>query len=455
MSTPLSARVAGPGPAFPPGLGNAYLFSAFNALSFQIVVGSPMVLYAKTLGAGATVLGIITGMLPLLVLLQIPAARHVVRVGYRRFVYAGWGTRVAFIFGMAAVPLAGGVLDPVTRLVLLLSLLFGFNFSRGISSAGWLPWITQLVPEAVRGRYLARDALCVQAASCVTLALAAMALGGRPPAWRFAFLFAFSGAMGAVSLSFLKRIPDVEPTADERRSTMPVPWGAIFRHRPFQRFLGLNVGWALAWGGVNVFTVAYLRAEAGWEEGEILLVTALAFVGGLVGLFYFGPRIDRVGSRPVLLVCLSLWVGLMAGWVGLATGLVSARFPVVLLLEGLMGFGYALCNMNLTRLAMQLAPAMGRSHFFALYSVVANLSLGLSPIGWGLFIDVWGGRRLDGLGMVWNRYAAYFAGALLVFVWSVVHCRRLEEPRARRTGDLLREILAEPARLCQRLWPRV
>ena len=51
---------AGPEPqAFPPGLANAFLFAAFNALSFQMVLSSPMVLYARTLGASATVLGIL------------------------------------------------------------------------------------------------------------------------------------------------------------------------------------------------------------------------------------------------------------------------------------------------------------------------------------------------------------------------------------------------------------
>ena len=77
----------------PPGLNNAYRFALFNALSFQVVLSSPMVLYAKTLNASATVLGILTGMMPLLVIFQIPAASHISRVGYKRFVYAGWGTR--------------------------------------------------------------------------------------------------------------------------------------------------------------------------------------------------------------------------------------------------------------------------------------------------------------------------------------------------------------------------
>src|SRR3954453_8550772 len=90
--------------SFPEGLHNAFLFAVFNALSFQMVLSSPMLLYAKSLGASATVLGIIAGMMPLLVIFPIPSAQHVARVGYKKFVYAGWGPRVLFIFVMAVVP---------------------------------------------------------------------------------------------------------------------------------------------------------------------------------------------------------------------------------------------------------------------------------------------------------------------------------------------------------------
>src|SRR5262245_40807659 len=105
--------------SFPPGLHNALLFSGFNALSYPLVLSSPMVLYAKTLGASATVLGIIAGMMPLLVIFQIPAANYIARIGFKRFVYAGWGTRVMFIFAMAFVPLTGAFLDPKNQLALM------------------------------------------------------------------------------------------------------------------------------------------------------------------------------------------------------------------------------------------------------------------------------------------------------------------------------------------------
>src|SRR5258708_10132066 len=192
---------------FPPGLHNAFLFAGFNALSFQMALNRPMVLYARTLGASATVLGIIAGMMPLLVILQIPAASYIPRLGFKRFVYAGWGTRVMFIFGMALVPLTSVFLKAETRLALMLMLLFCFNLSRGISSCAWLPWITALVPAGLRVKYLARDAAVQNLASFFTFLIAAACLAGESHSWQFAVLFAFSAMTGAVSLSFLKRIP--------------------------------------------------------------------------------------------------------------------------------------------------------------------------------------------------------------------------------------------------------
>jgi MFS family permease len=438
----------------PEGLASVFVFATFNALSFQIVLGSPMVLYAKYLDATATVLGIISGMMPLLVILQIPATNHIASVGYKRFVYGGWGIRVAFIFAMALVPLTGGFLGPVTHLTLMISLLFGFNLSRGISSAAWLPWISALVPVEVRGRYLAREAACVQAASCAALLLSAACLGRDASALRFAILFAFSGIAGAISLTFLRRIPDVEVPPHEKVSTTPVPWLEIIRYKPFRRLLRMKVAWSTAYGGLGAFTVAYLKVEAGMSDSRILLMTGLAFVGGLIGLAYFGTRTDRLGSKPVVTFCLVIWILIMLGWFLPASRVVQPSTALVLSLELTMGFAYALVNMNNTRLAMVLAPVMGRSHFFALFSVVANLTLGLAPVAWGLVIDAFGPRQFHWRGIELNRFSLFFACVLLVFLLALVLCRRLHEPEARNMDELITDLLRSPQRLWLRLWPR-
>ena len=439
----------------PPGLNNAYLFAVFNALSFQIVLNSPMVLYGKTLGASATVLGLIAGMMPLLVIFQIPAAQYINRVGYRKFVYAGWGTRVMFIFGMALVPVAGAFLNAASQLALLLALLFGFNLSRGISSCAWLPWISQLVPAGVRGRYLARDAACVNLASCFTYLLAAACLGGSPQPWQFATLFAFSAVMGAASLNFLKRIPDCAPPENSETSRGPVPWGEIVRHAPFQKLLWAAGAWSVAYGGLTAFTVVFLKTETSMNESTILAVTSVSFLGGLCSLWFLGSRLDHLGSKPVLAFSFVTWLAIIAGWGALAGGAVPVRLGMILALQFLMGLFAALVQMSNTRLAMAVIPMMGRNHFFALYSVLTSLALGLSPILWGLLIDAVGGFHAHGLGLDWNRYSIFFAAAGLVMLATLPLARRLEEPQAASMEVLLKEILVQsPQRVWLRLWPR-
>src|SRR5262249_52923309 len=160
---------------------------------------------------------------------------HINRIGYRRFVLAGWGTRVLFIFGMAVVPLMGGFLDARNRLALLLGLLFCFNLVRGIFSSAWLPWIAALVPEDVRGRGWVGDAGMQSLASLVVFRVSGGVVGGETRAWQFSVLFLFSAVMGACSLIFLKRIPDVAIAEPAQVSKEPVPWLEMLRHPPFRK----------------------------------------------------------------------------------------------------------------------------------------------------------------------------------------------------------------------------
>jgi MFS family permease len=441
--------------AFPPGLHNAYWFALFNSLSFPVMQNSPMVLYAKTLGASATVLGIIAGMMPLLVISQIPAANHINRIGYKRFVYGGWGTRVLFVFGLALVPLAGGFINRENQLALAVALLFFFNLSRGISSCAWLPWITELVPPDLRGEYLVRDAATTNLGCFLIFIIAAGLLGGESQPWQFSVLFAVAALMGGASLIFLKRIPDV-PTPDPVRvSQTRVPWLAMLRHPPFWKLLRALVAFSIAYGGMTAFSVAYLRAEAGMSESKILLVTSVSFLGGLGSLGFLGHRLDRLGSKPVLRFCFAAWIAVLCGWIALAGRVVGVGIILLLVLQFLMGLLAALVNMANNRLAMTVIPAMGRNHFFALYSVVGNVTLGLAPVGWGLLIDMIGAREAMWHGVSWNRFTVFFAAALIAFVGALVLSRRLDEPQAVGMEELLREILVQsPQRVWLRFWPR-
>src|SRR5262249_50055107 len=178
----------------------------------------------------------------------------------------------------ALVPLTSRFLESQSRLALMLMLLFCFNLSRGISSCAWLPWITVLVPPSLRGKYLARDAFVQNSGSFVTFLIAAACLAGEPRGLQFSLLFGFSAVMGAVSLSFLKRIPDAEIPEEIRTSKTRVPWLEMIQHPPFKKLLVMLFGWSVAYGGMAAFSVAFLKAEEGMAEGQILGRVSISFL---------------------------------------------------------------------------------------------------------------------------------------------------------------------------------
>jgi MFS family permease len=157
----------------------------------------------------------------------------------------------------------------------------------------------------------------------------------------------------------------------------------------------------------------------------------------------------------VLTFAFLAWVVVLAGWVSLSGGVFSVKLSLILGLQFFMGLLAALVQMSNTRLAMAVIPAMGRNHFFAIYSVVGNVTLGLAPIAWGLLIDAIGTRAPHWLGMSWNRFTIFFAAAAAVYFATLWLIRRLDEPEAASMEELLREVLIQsPQRLLVRLWPR-
>lgn len=414
---------------YPPGALNANWFGLFNAVSWQIMLGTPTVLYARSQGAGAALLGLIAAFTPLLVVFQIPAAHLLPRYGYRRFILAGWGTRTFFIFAMAGVPLLSG-LPPWGRLGLVVLCMFAFNLIRGIASGAWMPWMSELIPHEVRGRFLSRDMVFSQIGSLLALSVSALVLRGEVRPWQFSAVFLLSAVAATVSLVFLNRIPDITASDRLRRSGQRVPWKHMLLYPPFLRLVAFNVLWVAAVGGLGVFTVTYLRGAAGYSESVILRFAAMAIAAGLATAPWIGRFLDREGSRPVLRLSLAAFVLILLAW-----WLVAARvlrpdvwvIAAVHLASGVAGTALAVAN---SRLMMATMPVMGRNHFFALFTVITSAALGLSPIAWGVFLDLMRGfDRVTG-GISWNNYSVYFALVWVMCVATLLCVGALHEPRA-------------------------
>jgi MFS family permease len=412
--------------ALPAGSLNINGFSFFNAVCFQIILGAPIVLYAKSLGATSFVLGVIAGFTPVLTVLQFAAARMLHRTGYRKLVLAGWGTRTVFSCVIALLPLWPGIANP-TRLWLLLGALFAFNALRGFASGAWLPWLTAIIPENVRGRFLSRDQAFMHFGCFVALVASSWMISKQADAIRYAAVFGLGALAAVVSLWFIRRIPEGHSAEEMRRSAMPVPWLAMMKHAPFARLLVFSLLYSTVIGGLGVFTVEFLAVQEKFAENTILVLGSLAFVGALAGLGLTGPWLDETGSKPWMRRALLLFELAVLGWLLLAGGILPAWNSVVGALNLLSGVAGAMFGVASTRIVMGSVPVMGRNHFFALYAVLSGLALGLAPMAWGAVLDALRSLDIPVSGFHINCYTIYFASILLLAFWVRWLSSRLHE----------------------------
>lgn len=236
----------------PKGAFNIHLFNLFNAISFQIVLGAPLILYARSLGASSTVLGLLSAFLPLTMVMQLPASRMLHVYGYKKFVLAGWSTRIVFIFFLAAIPPLS-FLNATTKLVLIVVILFVFNVLRGTASTAWMPWIATLIPEESRARFLSRDQIFVILGSIVSLGVSCLFMSGQVDPLKYAAIFLLSGCAGMASLFFIKKTPDADGVDQMKASSEPVPWLEILLHPHFLRLLTFNL-FSHLWQGAWAFS---------------------------------------------------------------------------------------------------------------------------------------------------------------------------------------------------------
>jgi MFS family permease len=201
--------------------------------------------------------------------------------------------------------------------------------------------------------------------------------------------------------------------------------------------------------------VPNLRDNFHWSNTEILLLGAASTLVAIGALWYFGKILDRVGSKPLLDFACILTAIHFGLWFCLSAQVVPFHPVTYFFLAVTSGLGGPVFNLANSRLAMSTVPEMGRSHFFALFSVVNSLTLGLLPIGWGILLDVSRSLAWRWEVMTINNYSAMYLVLCVTALVALGLRQRLHEARAMSSDEFFRELLVEtPSRAVARLFFR-
>ncbi len=413
------------GVGLPVGTAWANWFAFFNALSWPVVLGAPLFLYAKDLGAGDAVLGLLAALPPLMAVLHIPGNHLIPRLGYRGMMIFGWGSRTLAVVAMALIPWI--LRGQSAALVALIICLFAFSTFRGLAGGAWMPWVASLIPPDIRGRFFLRDQLYAQTGNLLALFLVALIFFSSPGGWQFSLAFLIAAAGGTASVLCLLPLPDISSPEHHTEANSRKSFVQMLSERKFRQLCIFNIAFMLVMGGLAVFTVAYLRGIAKLPQSEIIIYSALAIVGGIISLFWCGTVLDHIGSRPIINWSLLGLILVFLAWWALASGIIPASWPflsAIYLLSGVAGLNFSAANNRLQSLNI---PKLGRNHHFAFLLVLLNVAAAISPIIWGLILECVGSRTWQTAGIHWNRYSLFFGSCAVLMIPVFFLSRALDD----------------------------
>lgn len=423
-------------------------FQSFNAISFQIALGPPLILMARHWGASPFYIGAITGLVPLLSILQVYTAPRLEYLGFRRVMLSGWTGRNITLIGVAALPfsawLSGGRIPTLYLLEALFAFMFVYNLLRGLASASWLPWISYLVPAEWRGRFISIDQFVIYTSSAAALFFCGWLVGEEPTDLRFGILWLVSLGGGWISLYFLRRVDSPPPREGKPHIEPWYVWaGKVWQKRSPRRLIRMNIAWSLAMAAWGTFTIVFLRDSLHYGDRTIMNIVGASTLGGVASAWVWGRLADRFGSRPVLALSTRLVLLVMIGWLLIAMGQLYGSPLVVTTLYVLLGMASLGFNVGNARYLFNNAPREFPVLAITLFSVITSLANAIAPMLWGTFL-----RGLEGQSHAWGpliftRFTWFYLLTICVVLICKVLIRRLPDREAVATSVVVYSIFSD------------
>jgi MFS family permease len=411
-------------------------FTALNALSFEVLAGQILILFARQVGASLSDIGLLSALLPFAAVIQLGVAPLVNRFGPRALMLAGWAARTVVAAALFLVPLAARSGQAAATRVLLW-IMAAFYLCRALGMSSWLPMVQEIVPPQDRGVFLSRQEWLRQVSIVLIAVVTAVYLLGATGLTRFLHIIAVGVAAAGLSLYFLWRVPDVggmaEPLDREyvRRAMAPMRDGV------FRRYLFFSVMLRMVLTAFPPFLVVFLKEGLGFSPSGVIVVNTVGSLGAIATLAAWGRWTDRVGARPALGICIagvasSLLLWTLArqepqwSWLGV---------PAISLVLGLFTGGL---TVSMSKFELGFIPVRGRAHYVALNVTAVGLGSGAATLGAGRLLTALSGKHVRLGTLTMDRFEVFFFLSALLLVVPLLVRATLPEERARSLRDILR-----------------
>ena len=413
----------------------------------------------KDIGASNTMAAVASSISSLLVVLSIPIFGAISDATQRRKPWVVWFTIIAVamtaligILGQTAIPLVGeAVIRPVVSSYTLAGLpvfiILGAFIVANWAYQGSMPFYNammfELVPPGELGRLSGIGTALGYVGSIVGVLLVSPFFNGALPVVGnvsdsvLNFLrssIPFTGHAGRVStfvptalLFLLFSLPLFIFCRDHnvRTGRKRIAWKEAFsgvaetlrdsrRYPGALRFLLASFLYQDAIGTIVQYMALYAVMAMGFEKGQEITLFVVLTVPAVIGSYFIGKLVDRIGPKRSLVLVISGWVILLVAMIAVPSRL---AFWIVGAAIGLIFGGVATAERPLL---LTLIPEIEAARFFSLMVLSARAAAIVGPLIWGWTVD----GLLPSFGTGFAYRAAVMTVAVgmllsLVLLWKV------------------------------------
>ncbi|MDB4349751.1 MFS transporter [Omnitrophica bacterium] len=313
--------------------------------------------------------------------------------------------------------------------VIALSSLFG-----SLSGVAWLAWMSDLVPENIRGTYFGKRNMIASACGMVVILLGGKFITvwersfSETNPYGFIILFALGLLAGLVATWFLSGIPEARgPDKKEGAGFNLSVFLQPLKDRNFLTLILFVSAWMFAIQIAAPFYGVFMIENLKVDFTAITIFGTFATFATLLMMKIWGPISDKLGNKPVIIVSGLVLAIVPFIWVLALPGNYYLAVLAAHILSGAFMAGAALSQFNIL---IKLSPAQGRSVYLALFAAITGLAGALAPIVGGSLSKILEGFSLTVLAYNVSNLHVVFIISSLLQILTIFFILKVREPAA-------------------------